>query len=825
MFESLMFGAYDWLWIAVVLATTVSLLALWSYLGRRRMTASGFAAMLLKCVAVAALAFCLLEPQVRIERPRRGANILAVIVDSSRSMQIRPSGSTHSRAEALRPWLKTESEWQTRVAQDFEVRRYRFDQHLQSVTELEELDFTGQRSALASSLDTLQSRFAQRSVAGALLFTDGLATDDVARVLQKGVFPFPLYPVIESAARSLRDISLSQTSVSVSPFELAPARVEASLAVQGLSGRDVVVSLLDADGNSLEQQRITVDVDPFESKVRFQFQPSEPGLQFVELRAQLASELAAVAKATSTDVVHSNSRLATSNPMRSVGPHSPSAATQPRSMDLNRTEIVSRVEVSTANNRCVLAVDRGGGPYRILYVSGRPNWEYKFIRRALEEDIELQFHALIRIAKKEAKFSFGDRVVESANPLKAGFSDDEETVEQYDEPVLLRIGEGAAEALQAGFPSGAEDLFAYHAIILDDVEARFFTQQQMLLMRQFVAERGGGLLMLGGQESFLGGGYRDTPIGEVLPVYLRGEESAEDKTQAVRYRLTRGGALEPWLRLRTVQADEAKRFEEMPEFLTWNVVSGTKPGSELLAELSRGSGGSQPALVSQRFGRGRTLALLVGDFWRWSMRRASLDTDDLSQNWRQIARWLTSDVPRRVQIEIVPPTDPQQPHRLNIVLRDAGFQPLDNANVRLTVTEPDGRVVEVQAQPDSVRRGHYVADYWSALDGGYRCEIESTGPDGQSLEVLQSGWTAQPSVAEFARVEPDTALLERLAQASGGEVVELNNLDSFVTSLPTRRVPQTEVRIEPLWHQPWLIALAIGCLCLEWGLRRWKGLA
>ncbi|MEZ6079008.1 MAG: hypothetical protein R3C56_26030 [Pirellulaceae bacterium] len=46
-------------------------------------------------------------------------------------------------------------------------------------------------------------------------------------------------------------------------------------------------------------------------------------------------------------------------------------------MDLNRTEIVSRVEVSTANNRCVLAVDRGGGPYRILYVSGRPNWEYK----------------------------------------------------------------------------------------------------------------------------------------------------------------------------------------------------------------------------------------------------------------------------------------------------------------------------------------------------------------------------------------------------------------------------------------------------------------
>ncbi|MCA9182152.1 MAG: hypothetical protein KDA51_11885, partial [Planctomycetales bacterium] len=199
MFESLVFGAYDWLWIAMVLATTVGLLALWSYLGRPRMTASSFAAMLLKCVAVVALAFCLLEPQLRVERPRPGANMLAVVVDNSRSMQICPSGLTHSRADGLRPWLRTESAWQTRAAQDFEVRRYRFDQNLQPVTEFEELDFTGQHSALASTLDTLQSRFAKRSVAGALLFTDGLATDVVERLLQEGDFPFPLYPVIERA--------------------------------------------------------------------------------------------------------------------------------------------------------------------------------------------------------------------------------------------------------------------------------------------------------------------------------------------------------------------------------------------------------------------------------------------------------------------------------------------------------------------------------------------------------------------------------------------------------------------------------------------------
>lgn len=803
MFDSLLFGAYDWWWIAAIVTAVVSILAVWSYAGRQRLTSLGFVSLLLKCIAVVALAFCLLEPQRRVERPRPGANLLAVVVDNSRSMQIRAAGGARSRDESLRPWLASQTDWQTRAAQDFDVRRYRFDRDLQTVSDFEDLDFAGQHSSLASSLTTLESRFATRSVAGVLLFTDGLTTDEAAG-LAKQRFSFPVYPVIERGGQRLRDLSLSRPSVSISPFELAPARVEASLAAQGLAGRDVTVSLLAANGDALEEQLVRIDQDAFERQVRFQFQPSEPGLQFVEMRAQLTNERSAPS-AAAQNAAKTDDGL---------------------SLDLGRSQITSRTEVTTANNHCALVVDRGGGPYRVLYVSGRPNWECKFIRRALEEDIELQFHALIRIAKKEAKFSFRDQVVETANPLKAGFSDDEETVEQYDEPVLLRIGEGAAESLKAGFPSGADDLFAYHAIILDDVEARFFTQQQMLLLRQFVAERGGGLMMLGGQESFLGGGYRDTPLGEILPVYLQGVESSAGRASTVRYHLSRAGALEPWLRLRTLQADEAKRFEEMPTFLSWNTISGIKPGAEIWAEMDlEGSEQALPALVSQRFGKGRTLALLVGDFWRWSMRRASLETDDLAQSWRQIARWLTSDVPRRVQVEILPPSDSRQPHRIAVSLRDASFQPLDNAQVTLKVTEPDGRLVETQAWADSTRRGVYLTDFWSAQDGGYRCQIVANSPDGERLDELLAGWTAQPSAAEFARVEPDIELLEQLAQNSGGEVVELNELDSFVASLPTRRVPITEVRIEPLWHQPWLIALSIACLCIEWGLRRWRGLA
>ena len=41
-------------------------------------------------------------------------------------------------------------------------------------------------------------------------------------------------------------------------------------------------------------------------------------------------------------------------------------------------------------------VHRRRGPYRLLYVSGRPNWEFKFLRRALQGEDEIELVGLIR---------------------------------------------------------------------------------------------------------------------------------------------------------------------------------------------------------------------------------------------------------------------------------------------------------------------------------------------------------------------------------------------------------------------------------------------
>ncbi len=425
--------------------------------------------------------------------------------------------------------------------------------------------------------------------------------------------------------------------------------------------------------------------------------------------------------------------------------------------------------------------------------------------------------------RKKLSFVFGDRAVDSTNPLFSGFAENPEAAEQYDEPVFVRLGVEEDE-LRSGFPKTEEVLFAYHAIILDDVEAAFFSQAQMLLLRQFVAERGGGLLMLGGQEMFLGGAYRDTPLGDVLPVYLQGEEAKKEDTSTVKYRLTREGNLEPWLRLRSNEVDEKQRVNEMPEFQTWNSISDVKPGASVLAQLQTNDGQSLPGLVVQRFGKGRAGALLVGDMWRWSLRRAQENTDDLAQSWRQIARWLTADVPRNFEIDVQAPSNSAEPHQLVVTLRDTACKPLDNATVELTITQPDSKEIQLVATPDRERLGTYIAEFWSQSDGAYRCKATAKGPDEEDLGNVVTGWTALPSAREFAKVEPNVEQLQRLASATGGRLIELDDLDAFAKDLPNSKVPITEPHVEPLWHRPWLLIAAIGFLCIEWGVRRVRGL-
>lgn len=800
---SLVFGSQEWGLAALILAGSGAAALVWGYWRAPTSPLVTGVAASLKAIGLAALALCLIEPLLSGTRARRGANIFAIAADNSRSMSIHDAGSATSRGEQLQELLQTRTAWQERLADDFDARRFLFDSHVRAVEDFSTMALDGDRTALRATLGSLARRFHNLPLAGVLLFSDGNSTDEGDAAWDQ--LP-PIYPVVIGKDEVAPDISVPRVSVSQTNFESAPVVVRADIDTSGFKGREIVAKLFDQDGKELQSQNVVWGESGAPMAVRFQLRPENSGVSFYRVHVEALEEESETSVATID-------AAATVEPGTEVEIASAKAATP-----------AAPTEATLVNNDRTVVVDRGGGPYRVLYVCGRPNVDYKFLRRALEDDDQLELVALVRIARREPKFSFG--INQDTNPLFKNFDNvDAEDTERYDQPVLLRLGTENENELRDGFPKTADLLYRYDAVILDDLEADFFTEDQMTLLEKFVNRRGGGLLMMGGLDSFAGGKYARTPVAALLPVYLD-EQPSIPADHEYHLALTRYGWLQPWVRLRNTEPEERRRLSTMATFRSLNRAGRIKPAAVVLAEAVDESGTTHPALVSQRFGDGRTAALLIADIWRSGLKRPDPHENDLDKSWRQTVRWLVADVPRRVEVVVAPqPGSETGAVSLLVRVRDPDFLPLDNAQVAIEITTPDGKKLSLAAEPNQGEAGAYVARHVPREPGAYRAAVSVTAPDGSEVGTRDAGWVAQPVADEFGRLRPNRAWLEEIAAKTGGEVVEIDDLLAFVASLPSRKVPLTEPWVRPLWHHPLFYLFVIGCFVTEWGLRRWKGLA
>lgn len=773
-------GASNWgLTVGCLLLITAGLVV-WAYLNARVAAGSKLLMALMKILAVLLLAICLLEPMYRYARPEKGANLMVVMADDSQSLQIKDRGEVKTRELELFQKLNDETNWLSQLAEDFDVRKYQFDRRLRPVSNFEGFRADQRGSSILSNLSLAANRFAGRPAAGIILLTDGNATDwnkEAFAAMPWDSIP-PVFPVLLGDQLPARDLGITRISSTQTNFESAPVTITAELLASGYEGEKIMVSLLDEAGEEVSKKEV-VDVEdgkPF--VVRFQTRPERRGINVFKVKAYAAGETSAVD---------------------------------------------SRAEATVINNERLVLVDRGRGPFRLLYVTGRPNWELKFLRRSLQGDDELDLVALVRIAKREAKFTFRGRDGQQSNSLFRGFdSQDDDTTEQHDEPVFIRLGTRDKEELRGGFPKDAETLFEYDAIVIDDLEADFFTENQKSLLQQFVSLRGGGLLMLGGQESFVSGDYAKTQIGEMLPVYL--DRLPPPENQKYELDLTREGWLQPWVRIESTEEKERQRLAAMPKFKTVNLANSIKPGATVLATVTSDAEKKYPALVVQPYGRGRSGALLIGDFWRWQL-KSEEDNEDLLKAWRQTLRWAIADVPRRVEVEINRLNDANRSSEIKVSVNDEAYKPFDNATVVIQVKTPDGKSIELTGEPKDSVPGVYVANFVSGETGVYRASVGVKAPDGSEIETRESGWVSEPDSEEFQSLQPNLQLMKEIADQSGGEVVDIDSLEQFVAELEYREVPVMETVSNPWWHRWTVFSLAIGLLVGEWGLRRWKGLA
>jgi len=786
MFENITIPYSPWIWIALLLLAISFGLSLWAYCRAWKMGKYPKVTFYLRLLAILIIAICLIEPLISGNSSKPGENLFVILADNSQSMQIKDTRRQKSRGQSFQEKLTDRNiSWQDKLAEHFQVRRYMFDSRLHRIKDFAEMDFSGQASAIGTALRTLSDRYRHRPLAGVLLFTDGIATDHVDAIVDS-LGPIPIFPVVTGDEELQQDIAIEKVAVSQTSFEDAPVTIQANVHVMGFAGKSVVIDLIDSDGETVKSQTHQIKENKQNLALRFRVKPQKNGVLFYHIQAR-----------------------------EQLG-------------DQSLSEPPMSSEATPLNNKQVFVVNRGSGPYRILYVSGRPNWEYKFLRRSIESDHQLELVALIRIARREPKFDFRGRTGETNNPLFRGFdSNNQKELEEYDQPVLMRLNTRDKKELSDGFPKTRNQLYGYHAVILDDVDAGFFTQNQMELLRRFVADRGGGFLMLGGLESFRQGKYDRTPIGRLLPVYLDQLPDATDKTQ-MRLSFTRQGWLMPWARLRDTQDEELDRLSNMPPFKVLNRVHHIKPGASLVTIANNDRSQQYPALAVQRFGHGRVAALTIGDVWRWGMKMPELK-QDMEKSWRQLLRWLVADVPDRISIQAERMGD--QAARtvlLKVRSRDENFEALENANVSIEVTQTNGKTIHLIAEPSLTQPGLYQATYLPRHTGGYHARARVTSEDKSDLGQTELGWALNLEAQEFQSISTNRPLLERLANETAGKIIKLDNLNKFVRTLPKRNAPAMQSWTKPLWDLPGILLLVffiiLTCFLTEWFLRRSKGL-
>ena len=440
-------------------------------------------------------------------------------------------------------------------------------------------------------------------------------------------------------------------------------------------------------------------------------------------------------------------------------------------------------EENVANNATARLVSVSGEKRRILYVEGEPRWEYKFIRRAAEDDHGMQVVSMLRTTENKI--------------YRQGISDPNE--------------------LADGFPVLAEDLFGYDGIIIGSVEAGYFTPRQQELLREFVDRRGGGLLFLGGRFALADGGWGASSVTELLPTFLPSGKSTFHRDPATA-QLTSAGADSAVTRLVDDPAKNVQRWEKLPYMMDYQDAGTPKPGATVLAEMKAGRG-RLPLLVTQNYGRGRTAVMATSGTWRWQMSQALGDpTHDLF--WQQLLRWVAADSPGRVVAAMpVQRLMDDGRVRLTAMVRDKEYMPAPDAHAVAHVIGPEGgsSLMDMTPVPDSA--GMFQAEWTAEKPGSYVAEVTAQrAADELGRDVLTFERT--DGVAENFHTEQNRELLEKLSSQTGGRYWRAEELGRLPSEISYSEAGISVRDTKELWNMPIVFLALMGLMSGEWLLRR-----
>lgn len=442
----------------------------------------------------------------------------------------------------------------------------------------------------------------------------------------------------------------------------------------------------------------------------------------------------------------------------------------------------SGVDPEPRNNQRRRLIEVADDSYRALYFEGEPRWEYKFMRRALDGSA-LAMESLLRVSPNK----------------------------------FYRQGIAGPEDLAEGFPTTRAELFSYDALIIGSVEAASLTPEQHALIRDFVAERGGSLLMIAGRNGLGNGGWAQTVVGDALPVRLT--SSVEDSFRRIQVpvELTPAGMDSAILRFDTDPDENLTAWAGLPDIADYQLVGRLKPAAVTLLN-ARAQSGPQPLLITQSFGRGRSFVLATGGTWRWQM---SLPVEDQRHEvfWQQLMRTLVAAAPSPISLTT---SVDGGGILLRAEFRDDAFEPLGDVRVTAAVADAAGANYNVTLIPQANEPGIFAGRVEPRGPGTFYAEAVAVR-DEAPIASARSSLVFETGQAEHFGIRSNPATLERIAAATGGSLLDPNDLGALAERLRFSTAGLTEIEERPIWDMPALFLLLLLLKAGEWLLRRRGG--
>lgn len=250
--------------------------------------------------------------------------------------------------------------------------------------------------------------------------------------------------------------------------------------------------------------------------------------------------------------------------------------------------------------------------------------------------------------------------------------------------------------------------------------------------------------------------------------------------------------------------------------------------------------GSAQALFTQRIGNvetddpllvfsnmsGRKVGTLVGEgVWRWRMRdhedNGSHEVfDRLLSKMVQFLALKTDKSQFRVNTD-------NRYHEDDAVIFSAelyneSYETINGPEVEMTITDQDGKRYEYQFNRTE---SAYRLNAGAFKEGNYRYKARVSA-GGKVLEAEGQFMVAAIRM-ETTRTTADHALMYRLAERSGGEMVYPRQVEMLAERIDERddirNVMYEQTWFKEVIHLRWLFALLLALLSMEWFLRKRQG--